>query len=95
MLLAAGEFVAVFECAEEIGGGAAAFGFGCAAGRDGAECEEDLGLFGVLDVAGLVAAEVATEAVAMRVARGRSSLAEMAEAVAVLMAVAASAGQVH
>lgn len=51
--MAAVEIVAELEGAEEIGGGAAAFGFGCAAGRDGAEGEDDLGLFVLLDVAEL------------------------------------------
>ncbi|MBL8874415.1 MAG: hypothetical protein JNM86_01325 [Phycisphaerae bacterium] len=52
------EVVAEFEGSEEIGGGAAAFGFGAAAGCDGAEREDDFGLFVVLDLAGLGGGEL-------------------------------------
>jgi len=55
---ALGEVIAEFEGAEEVGGGAAGFGFGAAAGCDGAEREDDLGLFVVLDLAGLSGGEL-------------------------------------
>ncbi|MBX3097764.1 MAG: hypothetical protein KF812_12980 [Fimbriimonadaceae bacterium] len=54
---ALGEVIAEFEGTEEIGSGAAGFGLGAAAGGDGAEGEDDLGLFVVLDVAGLFGGE--------------------------------------